>query len=84
MSSLVASHLSGLLINYILLISYNEVKVFQIYFLVLSLCFWDRKSGMVVTKLWQQDHVMLPGRTTAYKNSFWRQQRQSFHVPLLG
>ena len=80
MPSLVASHNSGLLTNYILLISYNEVKVFQICFLVLSLCFWNRMGGVVVAKLWQQAHALLSGRTTAYKNFFQRQYPQSCHV----
>ena len=70
MPYLVANHLSGLLTNYIFLISYNEDKVFQICFLVLSLCLWDRKDGVVVAKLWQQAHALLSGRTIAYKNFF--------------
>ena len=70
MPSLVANYHGGLLTNYIFLISYNEVKVFQICFLVLFLCLWDRKDGVVVAKLWQQAHALLSGRTTEYKNFF--------------
>ena len=43
----------------------------------------NRREGMaalLVAKLWQQTHALLSGKTTAYKNFFWRQYLQSCHV----